>query len=238
MLLNARGLLRDGGREGLILLSIEDITDRKRGAAHQEMLIGEMNHRVKNVLATVQAVMTQTLRQSVSLGDFTKAFEGRLHALAQAHNLLANEEWVGADIGQLVNLTLAPYHAGPPTRIALHGPKMVVKPQSGVALVMVLHELATNAAKYGALSVPTGKLTVTWNRNSEETDDRIFVKWRESEGPKVRPPSRRGFGTKLIERSMSYELNGEARLDYLENGLECDLIFPCVFEHKPAESAD
>jgi len=226
MLLNARKLARNGGREKLILLAIEEITGRKRDAGHQEMLIGELNHRVKNVLATVQAIVSQTARQSASLGDFQVAFEGRLHALAQAHNLLAEKEWVGTEIGQLVGQTLAPYRLRDSTRISADGPPLTVRAQSGVALVLVLHELATNAAKYGALSVPTGKLAVTWRPIGEGTSERIRLQWIETDGPKVTPPSRQGFGTKLIQRSTVHELGGEARLEYPEEGLRCELIFP------------
>ncbi len=226
LLLNARRLVRDGGREDLILLAIEDITERKHLAAHQEMLIGELNHRVKNVLATAQAIMTQTLRQSTSLDDFSRAYVGRLHALARAHNLLVEKEWVGADIGQIVGEILAPYRAQDGRRILSEGPAISVRPQVGVALMMILHELATNAMKYGALSVPAGALSVTWHKSGEGPAERCHVRWRESGGPKVGAPSRQGFGTKLIERSTAHELGGEARMEYREEGLRCELIFP------------
>ncbi|WP_158932987.1 chemotaxis protein CheB [Acidisphaera sp. S103] len=226
MLVNARTLARNGGREQLILLAIEEITQRKRDAGHQEMLIGELNHRVKNVLATVQAIMSQTSRQSISLDDFRVAFEGRLHALAQAHDLLTEKGWVGTEIGQIVTQTLAPYRLQDSARIAVEGPLLTVRSQSGVALLMVLHELATNAAKYGALSAPAGKLSVTWRRISDGASERIQLQWTETDGPKVTPPTRQGFGTKLIERSTMHELGGEARLAYLEEGLRCELIFP------------
>ena len=139
------------------------------------MLIGELNHRVKNVLATVQAIMTQTLRRSESLEDFSDTFSGRLHALAQAHNLLVEKEWVGADIGQIVKDTLAPYRTSDETRIVAEGPKLMVRPQVGVALMMILHELATNAVKYGALSAPGGKLSVTWRQSGSGEAERFHL---------------------------------------------------------------
>ncbi|WP_428391395.1 chemotaxis protein CheB [Lichenicoccus sp.] len=234
MMLNARRLQRNGHREPLILLAMEDITERKRAAAHQEMLVGELNHRVKNVLATVQAIMSQTLRRSGSLDDFAAAFEGRLHALAQAHNLLVQKEWVGAEIGDIVTSILAPYQTHDTSRIETEGARLGVRPQVGVALMMVLHELATNAVKYGALSVPGGKLTVRWHRHGEGPAERLHVKWSESGGPKVRPPSRQGFGTRLIERSTAHELGGAAHLDYLEEGLRCELIFPSPGKTEPS----
>jgi two-component system, chemotaxis family, CheB/CheR fusion protein len=190
------------------------------------MLVGELNHRVKNALATVQAVMTQTLRQSASLGEFTQAFTGRLHALAQAHDLLAAEEWAGTEIGELVSQTLAPYHTPGRGRIVVDGSSLPVLPYVGVALVMIVHELATNAAKYGALSVPTGRVAVAWRREGDPGGDQIHVEWTETGGPRVTPPSRQGFGTKLIERSTAHELGGEARLEYADEGFRCVLIFP------------
>ena len=225
-LLNARRLMRSGTREDLILLAIEDITERKHAAGHQEMLIGELNHRVKNVLATVQAIMTQTIRRSESLQDFSETFSGRVQALAQAHNLLVEKEWIGADVGQIARDILAPYRNEDETRIVAEGPKLMVRPQVGVALMMVLHELATNALKYGALSVPAGTLRVDWHQSGEADARRFHVRWSEAGGPRVTPPLRQGFGTKLIERSTAHELGGEARLEYLEKGVRCELIFP------------
>jgi two-component system CheB/CheR fusion protein len=226
MLLNARKLARNGGREELILLAIEEITQRKRDAARQDMLIGELNHRVKNVLATVLAIMAQTFRQSASPGDFQTAFEGRLHALAQAHDLLAEKEWLGTRLDQIVRQTLAPYSLLDSSRIVMDGPSLTVRSQRGVALVMILHELTTNAAKHGALSVPNGKLAVTWRLIDDGASERIHLLWTETGGPNVTQPTRQGFGTKLIRRSTVHELGGEAHIEYLAEGLRCALIFP------------
>ena len=237
-LLSARRLMRNGTRENLILLAIEDITERKHAAGHQEMLIGELNHRVKNVLATVQALMTQTMRRSESLQDFSDTFSGRIHVLAQAHNLLVEKEWVGADISQIAADVLAPYRTEDEARIVMEGPKLMVRPQVGVALVMVLHELATNAVKYGALSVPGGTLRVDWNQSGEADAKRIHVRWREAGGPKVKAPLRQGFGTRLIERSTAHELGGEARLEYLEAGVQCELIFPWAGRQQATNGVD
>jgi two-component system, chemotaxis family, CheB/CheR fusion protein len=156
------------------------------------MLIGELNHRVKNVLSTVQAVMSQTLRQSHALDDFAPAFVGRIHAMAQAHDLIADKNWEGTEIGQLVDRTLAPYRSEDRSRIVIEGPPLLVRPQEGVALVMILHELATNAAKYGALSVPTGKLSVIWHRSAGGTGNRTHVRW--SETPRFDAPCDKVLG--------------------------------------------
>jgi PAS domain S-box-containing protein len=203
-----------------------DIDDQKQAEAHREFLIAELNHRVKNMLATVQSVASHTLRQDMSLDDFKTAFAGRLHALARAHDLLANEGWSGADIGQLVRRTLEPYRTNGDERISMSGPKLSLPPQSGVALNMILHELATNATKYGALSEPGGFLEVTWQVDGGASRDSVRLTWIEAGGPPVKPPKRRGFGTQLIERSTTYELRGKAVLDYDEDGFRALLTFP------------
>jgi two-component system, chemotaxis family, CheB/CheR fusion protein len=133
---------------------------------------------------------------------------------------------VGTEVSDLIAQTLAPYRSSGAARITAKGPRLMLRPQVGVALIMVLHELATNAAKYGALSVPTGQLAITWHENDEGPAARIHLDWSEMGGPKVTPPMRQGFGTKLIERSTAHELGGEARLEFLKEGLRCELIFP------------
>jgi two-component system CheB/CheR fusion protein len=222
MLVNARKLSRDGRRD-LILLAIEDITVRSQAEAHRDVLIREMNHRVKNVLATVQAIASQTLRRSASLESFQDAYVGRLHALARAHDLLVDEGWANAEIGQLVRMTLRPYRGA---QVEAEGPSLTVRPQAGVTLAMILHELATNAAKYGALSVPTGTVSITWASDNRDGQSQIQLNWIETGGPPVAPPSRRGFGSTLIERGTDNDMHGKAVLDYRAEGLRCTLRFP------------
>jgi len=226
MLVNARKLQRPG-RPDLILVAIDDITIRSGAEAHRDVLISEMSHRVKNVLATVQSIASQTLRQSGSLEGFKAAFNGRLHALASAHDLLVDEGWAGSDMRQLVRRTLEPYRAGDVGgRITVDGPRLTLRTQAGVALTMILHELATNAAKYGALSTPNGTLDVNWQREDSGGQPQIRLRWIEAGGPPVKTPSRRGFGSELIERSTTHELHGQATLDYREEGLHGELTFP------------
>ncbi len=224
MLINARKLQRPG-RPDMILVAIDDITARSGAETHRDILISEMSHRVKNVLATVQSIASQTVRQSGSLEGFKVAFNGRLHALASAHDLLVDEGWAGSDIRQLVQRTLAPYRAAG-ERIRVNGPRLILRSQAGVALTMILHELATNAAKYGALSTPNGTLDVNWQREDSGGRPQIRLRWIEAGGPPVKTPSRRGFGSELIERSTTHELHGQAILDYREEGLHGELTFP------------
>jgi len=188
------------------------------------------------MLATVQSIASQTLRQSASMEAFKPAFNGRLLALAQAHDLLIDEGWAGADIGELVDRTLEPHRTTDRARIVTTGPRITLAPQRGVALIMILHELATNAAKYGSLSVPSGALEVIWRRDDDDGRSQIRLRWIESSGPRVKVPSRRGFGSNLIERSMVHELHGEVTLDYRAEGLQAHLRFP--WNERPSEESN
>ena len=233
MLLNARKLIPGSDRPELILLAIEDVTARVESEASRETLIGELSHRVKNMLAMVQSIGSQTLRQSVSLEEFKIAFEGRLHALGRAHDLLVAEDWSGADLGQLVHRTLEPYGMG--ERIMIAGPGLNVTPEAGVAMAMVLNELATNAVKYGALSNQSGRLEVTWQLDGRASGQWVKLQWIETGGPPVTSPSRRGFGSSLIERSMTHQLGGTATREFRAEGLYYEIAFPWQ-ENAPPDS--
>ena len=231
MLLDGRRLRRNGGRPGLMLLAIEDVTEQRESDGRQTMLIGELNHRVKNVLATVQSLAVQTLRRSASLDEFGTAFEGRLHALARAHDLLVARNWTGTEMGLLAHRTFDPYRAEGEPQVVLGGPELLLRPQIAVALVMILHELATNSAKYGALSVPDGRLAVTWSLEDRLPKDggrqaQVRLLWIETGGPRVVKRAHQGFGTRLIERCVVHELAGEAHLDFQPAGLRGTLTFP------------
>jgi PAS domain S-box-containing protein len=205
-----------------------DVTGEKEAEERQERLARELDHRVKNVLAVVQALASQTLLAGGPPEELAEAFEGRLEALARAHGLLTSTGWAGADLGELVGQTLAPYldgGAGP----AAEGPAVALPPRRAVALAMVLHELATNAAKYGALSVPGGTVGVEWGMDDGEGEGgvrRVRLSWREAGGPAVREPGRKGFGTALIEQSLLHDLEGTGGLRFEPDGLRCELSFP------------
>jgi two-component sensor histidine kinase len=204
------------------------ITRRDTAVAHQALLMDELNHRVKNMLAAVQSIVAQTLQTT---GDSTKArdtIESRLIALARSHDLLTRERWEGAGMHDLAMQTLAPFGAklDGNGRWIIHGDNIKLRPKVTLALGMALHELATNAVKYGALSVPEGIVSLTWQSEAGDGEERLKVKWQESEGPVVSKPSRKGFGSELIETALASELDGTIELNYASTGLICLIDIP------------
>ena len=211
--------------ETLFTVIVRDISARNAAAETERLLVGELDHRVKNTLATVQAIAKQTLKTSAKPADFVESINGRLHALASAHTLLMHTRWQGAALEDLIHeqLTLGP--AGSDDRIVCGGPPVLLTPNCALYLGLVLHELGTNARKYGALSTPQGQLSVTWETIKAEPA-RFKIIWVESGGPKVAPPKASGFGTRLIERSLAHGLHGQVRLDYAPEGLRCEISLP------------
>jgi two-component sensor histidine kinase len=192
-----------------------DITERKRLERHQQILVAELNHRVKNTLSIVQSLAHQTFGKGSPPQDAIAAFEGRLQALAAAHNLLTSRNWEAASISDVILGTLAPF--SPQERCHVQGPEHRVPPETAVGLSLAVHELATNASKYGALSNESGSLSITWTI----ADDRFELLWLERGGPLVEPPSRSGFGTKMIKRTLAAEFKGEVELKFDQSGLVC-----------------
>ncbi len=222
----------EGGTLRRVVGAILDVTERKRFEEHLRLLIDELNHRVKNTLATVQSIAAQTLRSSGSDAEARDAFEARLIALSSAHNVLTRRNWEGATLPDIVQVALAPHRVGRADRIETCGPDLWVEPRAALALAMALHELATNAAKYGALSNREGTVEVTWrvepDREGREGEGsrRAHLAWTERGGPRVEPPTRRGFGTRLIERSLSGDLEGRAEIAYAPEGFRCTVSWP------------
>jgi PAS domain S-box-containing protein len=199
-----------------------DISARKEAERVQTVLIGELNHRVKNVLATVIAIARQTFGRAENVELASAVFEARLQSLARAHDLLTHGRWEHASLDRVVEEALSPY---PKERFDILGPGIDISPKAVVAMSLVLHELATNAAKYGALSSASGRVHVSWTVSEDETP-RLSLSWLETGGPPVAVPSRKGFGTRLIEGMISGQLNGHASLDYSPTGLRCDIEAP------------
>ena len=213
----------DGKVIGVVGVST-DITERHRDQAHLNLLVGELNHRVKNTLTIVQSLAHQTFRGAGIEATARTAFEGRLAALATAHNLLTRERWEATDLETVVVETLAA-QVSDPTSVSIRGPRIRLDPKTAVSIAMALHELATNAIKYGALSVDGGHVTVRWSSGSAD-EPRLLLDWRESGGPKVTEPTTRGFGSRMIERALASELRGKVTLEFRADGLHCAIDAP------------
>jgi PAS domain S-box-containing protein len=214
-----RGFFDEAGRPTRVVGATVDITERKRAELHLRLLVNELNHRVKNSLATIQAIAAQTFHAARSLPQALEAFSARIVALAEAHDLLTRENWEGADLLDLLN-RLEVLHGGP-ERFAIIGQLVRLSPRMALSLSMVLHELATNAVKYGALSTPQGQVRIAWTVVLGPAQPRLVLTWTETGGPPVQPPTRRGFGSRLIERGLAAELSGEARIDFKPDGVVC-----------------
>jgi PAS domain S-box-containing protein len=210
----------DGASRRLAGVSL-DITERKRAEEHQKLLVNELNHRVKNSLATVQSIAAQTLRSSASPEFFREAFESRLVALSQTHDLLTRESWAGASLREVFDVELHAM-AGEDRVSFTYDADVRLNPKAAVALGMGIHELATNAAKYGAFSMAAGHVAVSWTIDQ----NLLRLTWAESGGPPVTPPARRGFGARLLERGLAAELSGGVELTYDAAGLVCQMALP------------
>ncbi len=231
------------GRLLYLVRVVQDVTERKAAERRNRLLIDELNHRVKNTLATVQSLASQTARNAPSAEDFRGRFEGRLIALSKAHDQLTMHHWERADLRELLSAGLAAY-AGP-ERTVLRGEDVVLRPRAALTLAMAFHELATNAAKYGALSAPGGRIEIRWRPERQESDERTWLRidWLEEGGPPVAEPHQRGFGTKLIEGGVKAELRGQVTLDFAPGGLRCAFLVPLETDafdaaHRPGLDAD
>lgn len=203
-----------------------DIHERRSLEEQQQLLINELNHRVKNTLATVQSMAAQSFR-GTDAADLPKisAFQDRLFALARAHDVLTRENWEAAELRDLITEVLEPYLKQNAMRFEIEGPRLRLIPRTALAIAMTVHELATNAAKYGALSTPAGCVILTWTVTSDD-ERRLMLRWQEQDGPTVAKPTRRGFGTRLIERGLTQEMGGHAQLTYEPAGVVCVMDVP------------
>jgi PAS domain S-box-containing protein len=200
-----------------------DIGEIKEAQRRQQLLINELNHRVKNTLATVQSLAHQTFRGDAASAEACHSFETRLLALARTHDVLTKESWTGADLREVITDAVA-FVAHAEKRIDIVGPHLRLPPQSIVPLAMGIHELCTNATKYGALSDSSGKVSVSWQIDG----NLVVLRWVESGGPPVRTPISKGFGSRLLERGLALELQGSVRLSFPISGVICDVEFPLV----------
>ena len=217
--------VRDPDGRTVTLIVCEDITERKELEDHKSTLISELDHRVKNVLATVSTVASRTQETSSTMAEFVAALDGRIKSMATTHELLSNRRWQGIPLAELVRRELAPYATANNTRI--DGPDVVLSAEAGQTLAMVFHELATNAAKFGAISVKSGRVCVRWSlKRNGYVESRLCIHWEESGGPQLTPPARSGFGTSVVRELVPYELGGTVDLMHLPEGVRCELQIP------------
>jgi two-component system, chemotaxis family, CheB/CheR fusion protein len=217
--------LESFGDRQLMLASSRDITERKSWEKRQNLLLAELSHRVKNSLAIVQAVAHQTMHNSPSAEEFTERFDGRLLALAEAHNLLVESDWEGADLATLAGRQLHVFVREHPERVVISGERVLLPADIATPFALILHELATNAAKYGSLSRPNGTVTLSWTFMQGNQPRGLRVAWQEKGGPRTQPPETAGFGSSLIQTAIS---NATVRREFRDDGLLCtiDLVLP------------
>jgi PAS domain S-box-containing protein len=221
--------VRDGAGEVVQhFASFVDISRHRRAEERLQFLLDELNHRTQNTLATVQAIAVQTLR-GVTDKEVVDAFEGRILALSKAHSLLGRGSWEAVSLRDVIDQILRPFGLDDRrvTRFSVQGDDIRLQPKAALTLALVFHELATNSAKHGALSgAAAGKIDIAWQVEPTPQGDRIGLRWQESGGPPVTPPTRKGFGSRLIEGGLARDLDGEVHLDYEPAGLVCKILMP------------
>ncbi|PPQ34737.1 CheR family methyltransferase [Rhodopila globiformis] len=213
------------GERRLVLESTRDVTDQNRWEQRRQLLLSELSHRVSNTLTVVQSMARQTLRTAQDNAEFVDLFEGRLAALARSHKLLVEAHWEGAELDALTRSQLEAYVTGDPQRLRIEGPPVMLPSQLATPFGLVLHELATNAAKYGAFSVGSGQVTLAWTLETRDDRPWLRVLWQEAGGPPVTPPTRKGFGGTLIERGLP---GARVRRDFAHEGLTCTIELELV----------
>jgi two-component sensor histidine kinase len=209
------------------------LLERQRTHERQALLIRELHHRVKNTLATVQGLLGATARSAHSVDTFYQSFADRIFSLAKTHNLLTEDFWQTASFAEILKNELSHYDDGARKRILLDGPSIELLANCAVPLGMAIHELTTNATKYGALSAPGGRIEVLWTVRNLDTERRLDIEWIERGGPPVEPPKRRGFGSTLLRRVLTDQCNAAIRIDYDRAGLICRIDMPLP-EVRPA----
>ena len=214
----------DAGQVTAIFVQGYDVTDEVQAAEAQKLLINELNHRVKNTLAIVQGLAAQSFRNLEGAGQGLAAFDARLNALAAAHSLLTESNWEAARLESTICSAITATLGSEAQRVTLAGPSLSLPPQTTVSLAMLVHELSTNALKHGALSNTSGTIDVRWLVSDESGERELQIDWRESGGPTVEVPTRRGFGTRLIERGLSTEGGARANIDFNPAGLHCTIV--------------
>ena len=209
-------------------ISLVDTTRHQMAQKNAAMLIDELNHRVKNTLATVQSIVTQAVRNAPDLQTVQESIETRIAALSRSHALLGREKWDGAGLDDLIREVLAPFSVieGQTERFTILGENIRLSPKATLALGIAFNELATNAVKYGAFSNDAGTVSINWTLEAKADGRWLWLHWREENGPPVKPPTRKGFGSRVIEQGLAHELDGKVKLEYLPEGIVCTIDVP------------
>jgi two-component sensor histidine kinase len=214
-----------GDTIGLTCASL-DVTERKEGEADLRLLLRELTHRSKNLFAVIQAMARQTARHARSIEAFLNLFGLRLQALSASHDLLVRESWYGASVVELIRSQLTPYVDDEETQVEVEGPAVTLRPEAAQNLGLALHELASNAAKFGSLSVPDGRIAIRWNRPEHDDGQALAIDWHEHNGPRVKPRRKQGFGSMVIERNLARALDADVELRFDPEGLRCRIVIP------------
>jgi two-component system CheB/CheR fusion protein len=226
VMISASPLFAEDGTVRGAVAALVDISRHKQAEAQQQFLLSELQHRVKNILATIASLATRMARGQNSVQDFREGFLSRLGAMGRTHDLLSSGVWTGAGMKSLVLAALEPFAAGDGSNVLLDGPEIRIGSNAASTLGMVFHELATNAAKYGALSKAGGRVEVSWRVLPHDDAGQLRLTWEERDGPPVDPSGQPGFGVSFIERSVEYELSGSARVELAPAGVRCLVTIP------------
>jgi PAS domain S-box-containing protein len=228
--INVSPMYGAGGRLSGFSAIVRDISERKEQEAHLRLVMRELSHRSKNLLAVIQAMARQTARSSSDLDEFEKNYSQRLQALSASQDLIVHQNWHGAPLAELLRSILVPFADDVEARIDLKGPSLNVTPTAAQNLALSIHELATNASKYGALSVPAGRVSLTWAiERGDNGEDRVRISWKEKGGPAVKEPRRKGFGHVVIEKMIAQALEAEVDLAFAPDGVTWTLHMPATF---------
>jgi two-component system CheB/CheR fusion protein len=212
------------------IITFLDVSDMVHAEERQRLLVAELNHRVKNILAVIASMAAQMARRCTSVPEFAEGFIGRIHGLAKTHDILSAKEWSDVDLGELLQAELDAFVLES-SRSTLRGPAVGLRPRVATTLGIVIHELATNAVKYGAFANRGGELSIEWSFEDQEHGRALVLRWTEAGGPPVQPPERTGLGSELIKRSLAFELGGQAVVEYRPQGVVATLTIPATAEN-------
>jgi len=226
VLVSATPLFDEAGNVRGAIAGLLDISERKAAETHQQVLLYELQHRVKNIIATISALATRTLRGDMPAAQYAEAFQGRLRGMAGTHELLSRSNWAGADLRALVETALRSHATLDGDTVVIKGPDLLVAPTAAATLGMVFYELATNAAKYGGLAGPGGRVEVSWSTVAATPSNKVVMLWTETTGKPLPAAVKTGFGMTFVQRSIEYELQGSAEMEPQPKGVRWRLEFP------------